>query len=351
MLLCCCYAVSQSGNVLDCPALPKNPVPTNVNNLHPNDVKVVMALGDSITAGFGIMGYPGLANEYRGLSGSIGGDPGAITTPNFFKTYTPDLIGASIGYHIVEYCAGIICLPGQYQPAKDVFNAAQSGATFFDLPGHELDYLIKTLKAHPEVNMEKDWKLMTIFVGANDLCSACGDKAPFTDPTTYSNRMLATLERIRKEIPRTFVNLVPMFNLSGVYDLGLNTTHCTNTHKDLAFECACIFSPNATAARLLVDTLVMLYNEKIDLLAQQYQNKYPEFAVVVQPFAKNTVVKHLPVTFLSGLDCFHPSLSAHQAMAIGLWNNMLTPRANKKLVLDIAEKPLCPTAQTLLFTN
>ena len=33
----------------------------------------------------------------------------------------------------------------------------------------------------------------------------------------------------------------------------------------------------------------------------------------------------------SCLDCFHSSLLAHQDMAKGLWNNMLTPAAQKKI--------------------
>ena len=33
-----------------------------------------MALGDSITAGFGAMGREGFLDEYRGIPGAIGGD-------------------------------------------------------------------------------------------------------------------------------------------------------------------------------------------------------------------------------------------------------------------------------------
>ena len=38
----------------------------------------------------------------QGLSWSIGGDPNATTIPGFLRTYTPDLIGASLGSHILE---------------------------------------------------------------------------------------------------------------------------------------------------------------------------------------------------------------------------------------------------------
>jgi len=72
--------------------------------LRPDDIKVVAALGDSITAGFGAKGIQdgtiiNLNNlaEDRGISFAAGGDDGAITIPNFLKHYNPNLIGASLG--------------------------------------------------------------------------------------------------------------------------------------------------------------------------------------------------------------------------------------------------------------
>ena len=47
--------------------------PWSIHQLHINDIGVVMALGDSITAGFN-KGTAGTLNEYRGRSWSIGGD-------------------------------------------------------------------------------------------------------------------------------------------------------------------------------------------------------------------------------------------------------------------------------------
>ena len=42
-------------------------------------------------------------------------------------------------------CYGILC-PGQYEPSKDVFNAAQSGAMIPNLVSHEFRYLLDQLK-------------------------------------------------------------------------------------------------------------------------------------------------------------------------------------------------------------
>ena len=54
---------------------------------------------------------------------------------------------------------------------------------------------------------------------------------------------------------------------------------------------------------------------------------------------------------LMQLDCFHPSLIAHQHLAKALWNNMLTPAAKKKDYFDWKEDFVCPTNTTLLYTD
>jgi len=76
----------------------------------------------------------------------------------------------------------------------------------------------------------------------------------------------------------------------------------------------------------------------------------PEFTVIIQPFGRNTMIQDQPTDLLSTLDCFHPSLIAHEGMAIALWNNLITPSANKKTYLNLTDTPLCPTEDTLLYT-
>ncbi len=115
--------------------------------------------------------------------------------------------------------------------------------------------------------------------------------------------------------------------------------------------------------------MAQAYNAKARAVAAHYQSlNYANFTVVSQPFGRNTAATDLPDDFLSNLDCFHPSLVAHEAMAIALWylilrvclsytnlyiirNNMLTPMAQKKTYLDPTDIPLCPTADTLLYTK
>jgi len=334
-----------------CPNLPAY-TPKNINDLHPNNIKVVMALGDSITAAFGLRGMSGGFNEFRGQSWSIGGDSGAITVANYLKQFNPDIQGAAQGSHLVEVCYGIFCPPFQYHETIDKLDAAQSGAMIDDLQPHELDYLVSQLKKNKAIDFDNDWKVLTILIGANDICASCEflDKG-FRTPDEFSKYLLATLERVRTSIPRVFVNIIDIFNLSQVYTLSLQKPYCKDLHRDLFIECDCAFSPLANKTRTEMDIYSQAYNQKARELARYYQSQnLTDFAVVMQTFGQNAAIDKLDIDFLSTLDCFHPSQIAHEIMATALWNSMLTPAAKKKTVIDISDTPICPAADTLLYT-
>eukprot|EP01111_Echinosteliopsis_oligospora_P007538 TRINITY_DN2273_c0_g1_i2.p1 TRINITY_DN2273_c0_g1~~TRINITY_DN2273_c0_g1_i2.p1 ORF type:complete len:222 (-),score=57.57 TRINITY_DN2273_c0_g1_i2:153-818(-) len=192
---------------LDCPALPVH-VPANISDLTPADIQVVIAIGDSITAGFGMMGRSGYLDEFRGQSWSIGGDENATTMANFLKTYNPNVVGMSLGHHFVELCYGPIC-PGQYHPTQDVLDCAQSGAMIEDLVKHEMKYLMDQLTSNPAININEDWKLITILIGANDLCASCTLFKPFLSPDEYEAHLDTLLSEIRaRPSAATFVHTI-----------------------------------------------------------------------------------------------------------------------------------------------
>jgi len=344
------FIISCDGK-LNCPVLPPH-TPKDVNDLHPNNIKVVMALGDSITAAFGVMGNNGKLNEYRGKSWSIGGDVNGTSVPNFLSTWVSNLQGAAIGDHILEYCSGPFCPDYEYHPLLDNLDAAQSGGMIMNLPQHQMDYLLKQVYSNPAIDIANDWKLLTILIGANDICDCCTRNVSYTGPDAFEKYLTETLERVRSTLPRTFVNLIVGFNISEVYYLGRKSLYCEAHQRVFAWECACIFDKDANATRLEVDVVGQQYNERVYKIAAAYKaQKYTDFAVVVQPFFLKTKASVLPIEFLSTIDCFHPSLLAHETMAIALWNNMLTPAAQKKTILTVGDIPMCPTVDTLLYTN
>jgi phospholipase B1 len=312
-----------------------------------------MTLGDSITAAFGLYGAKDGIEEVRGQSWAIGADNNATSVFNFLKYYNPTIIGGSLRQHVVELCYGPLCPPFQYKPDYDVLNAAQSGAMIADLVTHEVDYLVKQVKAHKAIDIKQDWKLLTILIGANDLCASCTIEGKiFLTPEEFENHLMNTLNRVRKELPRTLVQIGEMFNLSQVYNLSLKSDVCKDIHRTLFIECDCIFKPEAAKARAAIDEHTQLYNERSRKVASHFQSlKDPEFTVITQPFARDTALKDFPITALSTLDCFHPSLSTHQAMAVNTWNSMFLPAAKKPTVMDLNAVPVCPTADSRIFTN
>jgi len=335
-------------NFTGCPPLPPRNISTSILDLHPSDIRVMMAMGDSITSAFGIMGS---WNESRGHSFSIGGDNGAITLPNLFRDFNPQLVGYSLGDFPAAVCHGASCPGTQYSPDQDANNAAKSGAMIFDMVSLQVNYLIRQVNQKPDMDVSQDWKVLTIMIGANDLCASCAFNLSYLSPDDYENNLMGTLERIRTSLPRTFVNLVPGFNISQAYDLSIRTPRCANVTRPLFIQCDCLFDPAAGALRETIDSYMTQFNQRAVKVATYYQRKaYDTFAVVVQPFATNTDISELPSRFLSRLDCFHPSRPGQEAMAIALWNSMLTPAVYKQSSLNMTDTPICPTANTLLYT-
>eukprot|EP01114_Cavostelium_apophysatum_P004777 TRINITY_DN1513_c0_g1_i1.p1 TRINITY_DN1513_c0_g1~~TRINITY_DN1513_c0_g1_i1.p1 ORF type:complete len:355 (+),score=51.54 TRINITY_DN1513_c0_g1_i1:90-1154(+) len=344
VVLSSCTATRAATN---CPQLPKH-TPKNVHDLHPNDIKVVMAIGDSITAGFGIMGYDGGLDEFRGSSWSIGADPNRTTIFNLFQHFVPDVIGGSVGSHFVEICQDDFC-PSPHIPAQDRLNGAQSGAYTQNLPD-QVDYLVAQLKNNSNVDFDNDWKVLTILIGANNLCMSCfSELGVLESAQVYEDWLVKTLTKIDTEIPRVFVNIVDIFNISLVYTIAANSTYCTDIHRVLVIECVCAFDPFYGADnRAKMDAMSQAYNNRTAKVVSQLK-KQDDFAVVIQPQLRNG---HIPnIEWLSTLDCFHPSLTGHEGLAVALWNNMLTPVAKKKTFLNPEDVPICPDNSTKLYTS
>lgn len=331
---------------LNCTALPAHTA-TTISDLRPNDIKVVMALGDSITTGFGVRAA---ANESFGVSFSMGGDPNATTLATYLLQFNANLIGASTGTYPAAVCYGTGCPANQYQATQNG-NAAKAGAMSSDMASSQVTYLIRQLNSNPKIDVQNDWKVLTIMVGSDDLCASCTYGLDYLSADDYQNSLFATLERIRLALPRTFVNLVGGFNVSQAYDLASKTSRCNNITRPWFIQCDCLFQPENGAIRETIDASITQFNARAQNVATYYQRKaYDNFAVVFQPFATNTHISDLPSKFLSYLDCFHPSTTGQQAMAVALWNNMLTPSALKKTSMSLTDTPICPTSSTLLYT-
>ncbi|KAI8875872.1 hypothetical protein K501DRAFT_201698 [Backusella circina FSU 941] len=312
-------------SISDCPALsPRTSPAKDITDLRIDDINIVAGLGDSIMAGFAMMGvdYQGTGiinvsavSEYRGNSYAMGVDTGAVTLPNFVKHYNSKVQGGSVLSHLASFCNGDSCgFPETiYRPLRDNLNGAQSGAVAMNL-NFELDYLIPRMKSYIlSTSYKNDWKMITIQIGSNDQCASCNstimDKVT---PEAYANYVEAAIERIKSEIPKTVVNLFGTFKVSGVFPLTAGQSYCVpNGFLQNTIECSCSSSAENLAK---MDALSDAYNVKLQSIADKYKGTANgTFAVMYSPAPIQ--ISSFPVDALSNVDCFHPSLKGHQWIA------------------------------------
>ncbi|KAL3052292.1 hypothetical protein OYC64_004942 [Pagothenia borchgrevinki] len=324
---------------------PSDSVPTSVHKLRPADIKVVAALGDSLTAGSGAKAKNlfDLNKEYKGVSWSIGGDASletVTTLPNILKMFNPTLKGFSKGL-------------GSRQKA---FNMAVAGAKTSEIP-MQVQALIKAMKENKGVNFEKDWKLATIFVGGNDLCQYCIDQNNLS-PMNYSQNLMRGLDMFYKEVPRLLVNVVPILQIDTLKSVKRNTLGCSLLQRT---SCPCVINPSENSPELEeIKRINRDYQAEIQhLISGDHFEGKEDFAVVLQPFLENVFIPYIgegeiDSSFFS-VDCFHISERAHAEMAVALWNNMLEPVGRKQNYNNFTydrSKINCPSeANPFLFTK
>ena len=197
--------------------------PTSVHELRPSDIKVVAAMGDSITAAFGAQAtsLSDLYGEWRGSSFS-GGAEGTFesnpTLPNIFKAFNAASVGGAVGVY------------PPYATPTDGFNVAKTGADAYDMIG-QANLLVQQLSADDRVNMESDWKVVTIFIGSNDLCRTCNGNAS-NSPQLYIQYLESAIDillssvcvahrrtsfpslTLFEQVPRVFINIVTAIDVT-----------------------------------------------------------------------------------------------------------------------------------------
>ncbi|KAF6105531.1 phospholipase B1 [Phyllostomus discolor] len=316
---------------------PSSSVPTSVHELRPADIRVVAALGDSLTTAVGARpsNSSDLLVSWRGLSWSVGGD-GALEThttlPNILKKFNPRIFGFSTGTQ--EETAGL--------------NVAVEGARARDMPAQARD-LVERMKNSPEVSLEEDWKLITLFIGGNDLCHYCENPEAHS-AGEYVRHIQQALD-ILYELPRAFVNVVQVMELAG-----LHQGQGGKCDTPLAAQSNCTCFRRSQENMLEMQELKQVnWNFQSGISRFSYWHQYlqrEDFTVVVQPFFQNTLIPldergGADLTFFSE-DCFHFSERGHAEMAIALWNNMLEPVGGKTTSNNFTysrTKLKCPSAE------
>ncbi|KAJ3612866.1 hypothetical protein NHX12_019123 [Muraenolepis orangiensis] len=279
---------------------PSDSVPASVHELRPGDIKVVGAMGDSLTAGFGAKAKYIIAmlTEYRGVSWSIGGDKtlATVTTlPNILREFNSNIKGMSKGVGM----------------RRTGFNMAETGAV--------------------AVDFKNDWKLVTLFIGANDLCSYCNDRAVFSTKN-YIHHLKTSLDILYKEVPRMLVNVVEILELKALRRIKKDAL-CNFIQQQL---CRCVLEPSDDSLELaeVIRINREYQRETENLVYGGHYDEREDFTVVLQPFFRNTVFpltsEGKPDGSYMALDCFHFSERGQANTASALWNNMLEPVGKKQ---------------------
>eukprot|EP01111_Echinosteliopsis_oligospora_P010504 TRINITY_DN3284_c0_g1_i2.p1 TRINITY_DN3284_c0_g1~~TRINITY_DN3284_c0_g1_i2.p1 ORF type:complete len:186 (-),score=48.97 TRINITY_DN3284_c0_g1_i2:91-648(-) len=183
------------------------------------------------------------------------------------------------------------------------------------------------------------------------MCAACQLGTAFLSSIDFYTNLLATLEKIRLNIPRTFVNIVLDMSASTIANVASSSSFCSSIDRTTFVECQCIFDQDSAAIRSQMDYLISQYNTQVQQVAEYYKTKdYDSFAVIVHTFASSGDFRDVGLNnIFSTFDCYHPSQATHAAFAVALWNSMLTPSASKKHYTSYTDTPICPSSSTKLY--
>jgi len=259
-----------------------------------------------------------------------------VTLPNIIRKFNAKLNGFSIG-------------TGNQDSKNAHFNVAKPGAVSVDMPG-QANLLINRMRTElGAIRFASDWKLVTFFIGGNDLCAYCKDTNAYS-PTAYRNNVQAALNILHAQMPRTIVNFVTVLNVAELEDLHDGFV-CKNMQL---FLCDCAINKDT---REIVRIANFEYQKLTNALIDSgiYDTR-EDFTIVRQPFMEHMKVPSTangsPDFSYFAPDCFHFSQKGHAAAAVELWNNMMEKVGQKTTVWNLLDTLHCPhSAQGYIYTS
>lgn len=252
-------------------------VPKSVHKLRPGDIAVIAAIGDSLTVGVGAMAtnIMGLTIENRGFSFSIGGNwdwRNSSTLPNILKKFNPNIIGYSLSN-----------LDHSFTDSQ--LNIADVNAISADLPAMS-EILVKTMKDDPRIDFYNHWKMLTIMIGGNDLCThICNYDKVENFPQKYKERLIKSLNYLRDNLPRTFVNIIPLPALQDIVLVDDKPERCQLLH---VMQCSCWAGNlyNATDEKRDLYREIQKQTWQVEKDVTQMYRGNDNFTVIYQPFTE-----------------------------------------------------------------
>lgn len=326
-------------DIKSCPELiTRSTQPVDVTDLRPDDIGVIMAIGDSTLAGYGANLWNFLdmkmSCEYRGLSFIMGGDPNAYSIANFIRHYKPELVGYSKGNQLIDYCpGGRFCPPDEqyFRPLTSMLNAAISGA-FSNSLDLQIKYITRQATRLLKPNEINGWKMVTIFIGIEELCHHSCDAVDgdhLGSPAFFEQNLGQAILKLRARFSKLLVNILLLPDMSQLFDLSSMYPRCREISNLIATKCPCAMSKGG-AGRWALRRATAEFNSRIIKLTKRLNllvltetstdSRPRDFGVINTPLLRDTdFIRDIPANFVSRFDCFHPSVHAHKSMATGLW--------------------------------
>ncbi|EDW03080.1 phospholipase B1, membrane-associated [Drosophila grimshawi] len=319
-------------------------VPISVERLRPGDIDIIAAIGDSLSAGNGIMSHSALdvINEFRGLGfsgGGMGNWRNTLTLPNILKEFNPQLYGYATGHSlVVNHKISRLSIAEPMVMSHDLLYQAR--------------VLIDLLQRDPHVDMQRHWKLLTVYVGNNDVCS---DMCHWTDPQSLLDQHARDLRQafrlLRDNVPRLVINMIAVPNVPlTMSHLKQVPFECFLVHR---IACHCLMSDRLSREQLeqRMDTIRRWQQLDLDVARlPEFQRK--DFAIIGHPLITNLTTPLLPNGNtdwrIFSHDCFHFSQRMHAIVSNMLWNSMLLPDEQKprpNILPKLFEKFLCPSKE------
>ncbi|XP_010877645.2 phospholipase B1, membrane-associated isoform X2 [Esox lucius] len=323
-----------------CPDMSPSPtIPTSVEFVKAADIKVIAALGDSLTTAIAANGSTilSLPVEYRHVSWSIGGYgtyEDVITLANILKLFNPTLLGPAPTWTV----------KGQPTSINETgFNFAVTGHNSLNI-SEQTRHMINTFKSYPGMNFKEDWKLVTVLIGMNDICDYCKNKTLFS-ADNYIYHITEMLDTMMNEVPRMIVNIVQILPMESLREVQRPTVGCLFQKK----FCSCLVLPEDNSSELEeVRQINIEFQRRLEELLHSDRFFKQDFAVILQPYLQRAQPPRLPtgeidLSYFSA-DCFHFRVKGHEELAKGLWNNMFQPEGEKELIDTFSDpvRLICP---------